>query len=101
MKNMVIGSFFNNNVSIFINYEEVELVDSFNYLGSSISSFWDIDHEINFHIGKASAEENLEEPEADPYIKDVVLQNQYTVNIHLWIQDMTADNKPGEKVWCI
>ena len=55
VKNMVIGSFSNNNLSIFIDHEEVELVDSFKYLGSSMSYFGDVDHEINCFIGKASA----------------------------------------------
>ena len=80
-KNMVIGSFSNNNISIFIDHEDVELVDSFKYHGSSMSNLGDVDHEINCHIGKPSAafnpaEEKLEEPAADPYIIDAVLQNQ-------------------------
>ena len=63
-KNMVIGSFSNDIASIFNDHEEVELVDSFKYLGGSMSSFGDIGHEINHCIGKASAasqpaEENL------------------------------------------
>ena len=58
MKNMAIGSLSNNNVSIFINYEKVELVDSFKYLGNSMSNFGDADHKINCHIGKASAAYN-------------------------------------------
>ena len=55
---MVIGTFSKKNASVFIDHEEMELVDSFKYIGSSMSSLGDIHHEISCHIGKASAASN-------------------------------------------
>ena len=55
-----------------------------------MSNFGDKYHEINCCIGKVSAAFNqlrkiLEEPEADPYNEDEVLQNQCTADTSLWV----------------